>query len=278
MAVENRTSNTPVDDRSSTMVDVDLGLFDTLVPGASIVTISTLVGFILPRYETLGLFLLFWWVVAVVTSLLGGGIFADSTQWSKHDGSGMILLTGFPAMVVVRLCTWFHRSSKLRRFVHQKLPLSMLFALNAYRLDGLSIILPLSKGEIPKYLGLQMILLDALIGGSGLMLAVSIFVKGVGVVGVGWRRDFVWFWNSLGLYDLVSGYVVLILNYLQLGGSMITQPPLTMVGSHPIPLILLFQAPLAIVIHLMLLTSLDMILQEQSGVLPLRIRRIRQQQ
>lgn len=255
---------------------VDLGLFDTLVPLASILTIASLVGFILPRNELFGLFLLLWWTISVYISV-SGGLFESSSQWSHHDGNGMLLAIGLPAMVLTRLYTWFHTNPKLRRFFYKDLPLWMLFALNAYRLDGLSIVLPLSRGEIPKYLGFQMIVLDVMIGGSALVLAYLVRSKGVQSLATGWKRDFVWFWNSLGLYDLASAYFVLVLNYFQIGGSFLTEPSMAIVGVHPIPLIVLFQAPLAIAIHLYLLTCMEQIVEEQSGSLPLRIQRIRQQ-
>ena len=68
-------------------------------------------------------------------------------------------------------------------------------------------------------------------------------------------HDLVWFWNSIGLYDIVSCYTLLILNYLQIGPESITTPHLSMIGYHPLPLLVLFQAPLAILIHLYLLLT-----------------------
>ena len=68
-------------------------------------------------------------------------------------------------------------------------------------------------------------------------------------------HDIVWFWNSLGLYDLTSCYIILLLNFLQIGPNSITTPHLSIVGYHPFPLLLLFQAPLAILIHLYMLCT-----------------------
>ena len=76
-------------------------------------------------------------------------------------------------------------------------------------------------------------------------------------------RDVLWFWNSLGLYDVSSAYLVLILNVCGLGGSHITQPPLLpSLGKHPFPLLLLFQVPVAVALHILILTHIDELLKQ----------------
>ncbi len=251
-----------------------LGLFDTLVPIASIVTISVLVVYILPKQEHFGLFLLIWWAMSVFLSLRNN-FFGAVGEWSRNDGIGMVVLLGFAALVQAVLYIWFRTQPNLRVFLYKKVPLWSLFALHVYRLDGLSIIVPFGRGDVPKYLGLQMILLDVLIGATSIPLTWLVYTKGADALVSGWRRDLVGFWNSLGLYDLTSAYIVLIMNFWHIGGHYVTEPALSVVGFHPIPLILLFQAPLAIASHVVLLTSLDTIIEKQTTGLPLHIQRIR---
>lgn len=259
------------------MLDVaTLGLFDTLVPVASILTVSGLTALILPRQEGFGLFLLVWWVIVVAISLQDK-VFAKQNQWSRNDWMGLLLLIGFPLGVLVALYTWFRVRPAFRIFLYRNCPLWCMFAIHVYRLDGLSIIWPLMNGSIPKYLGLQTIFLDVLIGAMSIPLLWMTYWKGVGALEGGWQRDFVWFWNSLGLYDLASAYVILVMNFVRVGGSFVTDPPLTVVGFHPVPLIVLFQAPLAIGTHVFMLTSMDVIIQKQGSTLPLhaRLERVR---
>lgn len=253
------------------------GLFDTLVPVASIVTISVLVVYILPKQECFGLFLLIWWTTSVIISLRSN-LFVEAGKWSSYDWSGMVVLLSFPAMILCALYAWFQMQPKLRIFLYKEVPLWALFGLHAYRLDGLSIILPFWRGSIPKYLGLQMILLDVLIGATSIPLAWLTFSRGADAVASGWWKDCVWFWNSLGLYDLASAYIVLTMNFFQIGGAYVTDPALSTLGFHPIPLIVLFQAPLAVAIHILLLTSIESIIQNQTTGLPIHVQRIRRAQ
>ena len=254
-----------------------LGLFDTLVPLASIITIFVLVVYILPKQEYFGLFFLIWWLVSVFISLRND-LFAEVGKWSSHDWIGMVVLVGIPTLILGSLYAWFQTQPKIRIFLYKDVPLWILFGLHVYRLDGMSIILPCWRGNIPWYLGLQMILLDVLIGASSIPLAWLAYSRGADAVASGWLKDFVWFWNSLGLYDLASAYVVLIMNFSRIGGTMVTDPALSTVGFHPIPLIVLFQGPLAIAIHSLLLTSMDEIIHRQTIGLPLHIQRIRRAQ
>lgn len=254
-----------------------LGLFDTLVPIASIVTISVLVVYILPKQDKFGLLLLIWWSLSVFLSLQNN-FFKVVGEWSNHDWIGMVVLLGFPTVVMGVLYKWFRMQPNLRGFIYQKIPLWAMFGLHVYRLDGLSIIVPFWRGSIPKYLGLQMMFLDVLIGATSIPLVYLVYSRGAEAVSTGWKRDFVLFWNSLGLYDLTSAYVVLMMNFLKIGGSYVTEPALSRVGFHPIPLIVLFQAPLAIATHVLLLSSLDKFLEHQTAGLPLHIQRIRRTQ
>ena len=139
------------------MIDpAHLGLFDTLVPIASILTISVSVGYTLPKEDSFGIFLLLWWVLSVYLSLRND-IFLKVGEWSSHDGQGMLILIGIPAIALAKLYNWFQSSPRLRIFFYRDVPLWSLFALHIYRLDGLSIILPFWKGDIPKYLGMQIL-------------------------------------------------------------------------------------------------------------------------
>jgi len=270
-------------------------LFDTFVPLSSIVTIFIVVGFTLPRHEYFGLFWLVWWVIAVYVSLLSvdddesnnadnrGGLFPSSSMYNRV--SGVIVLIGLPLFMLFLLWMWWKlqgsstkhqnrwgRSRMIRlpkfdpikEFVLKHVPLWSMVAIHIYRLDGLSVLVPFWNGEVPTFVGYQTILLDVIMGITAIPLTYVLYVprksraRGGGIkmkLSPTFLRDALWFWNSLGLYDLSSAYVVFVLNVCGCGGSHITRPPLLpKLGRHPFPLLLLFQVPLAIAVHVLMLT------------------------
>ena len=246
---------------------VDLGLFDTLVPIASIVTIALLTIYTLPREQTLWLFLTAWWLISVFISL-SNSLFQNQSQWSyPRDCLGLLVLIGLPSLMLGILYTLYQTKSSVRNAI-LKAPLWALICLHIYRMDGASLLVPYIQGQVPKALGLQTLILDILIGVSALPIAWIVHTRGLKA-----NRQLIWFWNSLGLYDLTSAYLVLLLNYMQIGGSLLTEPPLSMAGFHPFPLIILFQAPLAIAIHVLFLTCTDILIYKQAGTLPLHRQR-----
>jgi len=246
---------------------VDLGLFDTLVPIASIVTIVVLTIYTLPREQTLWLFFTVWWVISVFLSL-SNSIFQNQSQWSHpRDCLGLMVLIGLPSLMLGILYTLYQTKNSVRNMI-LKAPLWALIALHVYRIDGASLLVPYLRGQVPKALGIQTLILDILIGATSLPIAWIVHTRGLKA-----NRQLIWFWNSLGLYDLSSAYLVLVFNYLGVGGRLLTEPPLSMAGFHPFPLIVLFQAPLAIAIHVLFLTCSDILVYKQAGTLPLHRQR-----
>ncbi|KAG7344942.1 hypothetical protein IV203_032473 [Nitzschia inconspicua] len=256
---------------------LNLGLLETFIPVSSIATVSVVVGFVLPRNQWFGLFLLVWWWLSVLISLSTtladgddkpddyddrGFLFASPSRWSSGDAWGMVVIVGGNAMVLCILYFWFHQKDcHLRRFFSQTIPLWGMIALNTYRLDGLSIIVPLYRGTIPTFIGFQTIVLDVWMGATAIPLAFLLHPKNLDtrrmVLTQQKLKQILWFWNSLGLYDLCSAFLIFLLNWAGVGGEWIVEPPLSRMGFHPFPLLILFQVPLAIAIHVLCLTHLD---------------------
>ena len=260
---------------SSSLVD-QIGLFDTLVPLASIATIFGVMGFFLSKHESsVAFFLLVWWTSSVIISL-NGSLFSHPDRWSDGDGYGILWIVVFMVGFISTLLLWIQRSHRLRLFLCKRVPLVGWIVIHTYRLDGLSILFPFLRGNVvPNLLGWQTIVLEVAIGAGSLPLAWWAY-QGT-FLSKPWKKDIFGLWNSIGLYDLFSAYVVLILNFLKLGGKHVTEPPLAFAGVHPLPLLILFQAPLGILTHIFLLYHLEEILDHQGigGRLPLHIRQIR---
>jgi hypothetical protein len=194
--------------------------------------------------------------------------------------------------VLGMLWMWFHHKGKrngskrlhaLKPFVLQKIPLWSMTALHIYRLDGLSLVMAYKHGKVPTFIGFQTIVLDVWMGATAIPFTFLLHPQwggGVDRLAASCRlRDAFWLWNSLGLYDLCSAYVILIANWIGVGGAWITEPPLSRLGFHPFPLLILFQVPLAIGIHVLCLTQMDALIEQQQspGELPLHVRRLRLQ-
>ena len=294
-------------------------LFDTFVPVSSIITISIVVGYTLPRHDYFGLFWLLCWTIAVIISLAGAkgegeGLFNTGGNNDTNDRIwGIIILVGIPLLMLLILYGWwkiqeedeqelsssllvrrkqqrgsnskrlFHVTIKpIRNFVLKYVPLWSMVAIHIYRLDGLSVVIPFwYNGRVPKFIGYQTIILDVIIGVTAIPFTYlfyspttksrfkskrSIIIQRRPSYAGPCIKDMFWLWNSIGLYDLCSGYLFLILNILNIGGpTYITEPSLLpQLGKHPFPLLLLFQVPLAISIHVLLLTNLDEIIKVQS--------------
>jgi hypothetical protein len=279
---------------------LNLGLLETCIPLSSIVTVSVVVGFVLPRQQPLGLFVLIWWWWSVLISLAtirggnnvdgdgtttqdeSGFLFESSMGWSTGDWRGVAVLVGSNVAVLGILYVWFQRPAGvgIQRFVLQRIPIWGMIALNIYRLDGLSIVAPFYHGTVPTFIGFQTIVLDAWMGATAIPLAFLSHPKFSErcrpLLGQQRLKEMLWMWNSLGLYDLCSAYFIFLLNWAGIGGEWITQPPLCKLGFHPFPLLILFQVPLAIAIHVLCLRYMDELMDQiPTNGLPLHIRRLR---
>ncbi len=222
----------------------------------------------------------------------GGGLFPSSSMYDRVLGVAVLVV--LPLFMLFLLWVWWKlqasstkhqnrwgRSRKIRlpqlapirEFVLKHVPLWSMVAIHIYRLDGLSVIAPFWNGEVPNFVGYQTILLDVIMGITAIPLTYLLYVprnskaKGSGFkmkVSPAFLKDALWFWNSLGLYDLSSAYVVFVLNVCGCGGSHITHPPLLpKLGRHPFPLLLLFQVPLAIAVHVLMLTNSEELMKHR---------------
>lgn len=286
-------------------------LFDTFVPISSILTVSIVVGFTIPKHEYFGLFWLIWWALAVVVSLQS----VDDDHHNENRGGpfssedrmkGLFVLLGLPTAMLLSLFVWWKKIERrlrpkqqgwlgrgqqflqsirpIRGFVLHNVPLWSMIAIHIYRLDGLSVVMSFWKGKVPNFVGYQTIVLDVIMGVTAIPLTYRLYVPRKRSVQwsastanswanrkkssrqskrVPFLRDALWFWNSLGLYDLCSAYLVFVLNVFGFGGPHIAEPPLLPeLGKHPLPLLILFQVPLAIAVHILMLTNMDELIRE----------------
>jgi len=245
-----------------------LRVFNAFVTTSSIATIVILLGVTMTKgQERFGLIFLTWWSISVLVSL--HGVVQNPQHWSQGDGRGILLLVGIPLMMsalVIRLC---YKNPSTKEFLQRQVPLWVYLSLHVYRIGGLLV--------LKSFLNLQ----------NGLFFQTALLHVAIGTVAMllirlqhRWDQSTYYslfrFWNWMGMYDLVSIYSLFFLNFFGVGPSIMTDPPLPTIGKHPYTLIVLFQAPLAIILHLFLVENGKKIIQHQGSDLPLHIRQIRQ--
>jgi hypothetical protein len=127
-----------------------------------------------------------------------------------------------------------------------------LIILQLNRLSGASIFYQYKVGgHLPKYVGMQTALLDIFIATTSIPLAMLVKRKGLRAF-----QDWAYIWHSIGLFDMLSAFLMRVMNFCGVGGDMITQPPVALLGFHPFALIIFFQQTLAIAVQLPLECSL----------------------
>lgn len=185
-----------------------------------------------------------WLGAALTASLIG--FFQNPTRFGADDLLGFLrfgtLMTVPP--IVFLLGMW--RSDQLRRLIGA-IPTPWLVGLEVYRLGGVIFLALLAAGQVPVWWGWSTGIADLLVGAMALPLAWGLARE------AGWAGPVALGWNLLGLADFAHaiGYVT-----LAFFGVISASPAPALIGLHPLALIALFQVPLAIIIHGLLLSRL----------------------
>lgn len=185
-----------------------------------------------------------WLGAALTASLIG--FFQNPTRFGADDLLGFLLfgtLMTVPPMIFL-LGMW--RSDQLRRLIGA-IPTPWLVGLEVYRIAGVIFLGLLAAGQVPVWWGVSTGIADLLIGATALPLAWGLARN------ARWAHPAAISWNLLGLADFAHaiGYV-----FLAFFGAIVAVPAPALIGLHPLALIALFQVPLAIIIHGVVLSRL----------------------
>lgn len=248
------------------------GPFIWFIPFTSIATICIITFYTIPKQQYLGLFIVIWWGSSCIISL-NNTFLSHPYQWSEGDWFGLLVLTGWPVLVLGTIMGMYKYNPSIRQCI-LNVPASTLIILQLNRLSGASVLYQYKVGgHLPKYIGIQTALLDILIAMTSVPLAWMVKNHGLHVTMV---RNWAHIWHSIGLFDVLSAAMMRVMNYLHLGGKWIAQPSVTLLGFHPFALVILFQQTLAMGVHLFFIINTDQCLeanQKQFMRLPVSIRK-----
>lgn len=258
-----------------------IGPFNWIIPLTSIITICIIGGYTLPKNQILGLFVILWWTASVLISLQNTFFHNKviTATWNYDtDWYGFLLMSIWPILIVSCLTGMYTFMPSIRKCILD-IPIWALLGIHCNRISGASIFYQYKiGGHLPYYIGLQTAIFDIIVSSTAIPLA--LWVKRYGLMQQQSSysikiHEWIWNWNILGLFDMISAWLMRIMNYYGIGGSTITQPAITILGFHPFALIILFQQTLAISIHLFFITRMKQIIQTNQKLymkLPMTIR------
>lgn len=178
-----------------------------------------------------------WLGVALTASLIG--FFRQPTQFGSDDLFGFALFGSIMTTPVIGFWLGMRRSMTFRQMI-AAIPTWWIVALQLYRIGGVVFVGFVVSGHVPFWWGMSTGIGDVLVG----VLAVPI-AWGM-VRAMAWAPRMALGWNLLGLADIGNAVVYVFLVFF---GAIIVHPAPVLIGMHPLALIALFQVPLAIITH-----------------------------
>lgn len=178
-----------------------------------------------------------WLSVALTASLIG--FFRQPTQFSADDLFGFALFGSI--MTIPVICFWVGmRWSALFRQMVATIPTWWMVALQVYRIGGVVFVGFVASGQVPFWWGMSTGIGDVLVGAMAVLVAWGL------ARATTWAPRMAIGWNLLGLADIGNAVVYVFVVFF---GVVTVYPAPVLIGMHPLALIALFQVPLAIITH-----------------------------
>ena len=186
-----------------------------------------------------------WLSVALIASSIG--FFESSTTFSPADVGGFVLFGTSMTVPVLGYVLGMWRSPQFRQLI-DALTTPWLVGLEVYRIGGVVFLVYAVADYVPGWWAMSTGIADIIIGVTALPIAWGL------VRATAWAYPVAIAWNLLGLADIMHaiGYVCVIFF-----GLSSVHPAPALIGAHPLALISLFQAPLALIIHGIVLRRLS---------------------
>jgi hypothetical protein len=231
-----------------------LGPFNAIVPGiAAMVALMAANDCYSRGQSIMAVVLVIWYGAAVFVSMQD--VFVESPFiWTDGDFPGFL---AYVSMSVLPLLVFIHCyqtfPSLANHFLNDMEPFHLI-ASQWYRVAGGVFLycyfgLGGERVSIRNGFALQTGILDVFIGMTAIPLSQYVKAKGLAKT-----RSIVVVWNILGLYDFVSSFPLVFANFL---GYYDPDHALSIVTFYPFSLIILYQVPIAIVIHTYMLVYID---------------------
>jgi hypothetical protein len=185
-----------------------------------------------------------WLGVALTASLMG--FFRQPTQFSADDLLGFALFGSLMTIPVIGFWLGMRWSMTFRQMI-AAIPTWWMVALQLYRISGVVFVGFVVSGHVPLWWGMSTGIGDVLVGVMAVPVAWGL------ARAMGWAPRVAIAWNLLGLADIGNAVVYVFLVFF---GVIIVHPAPVLIGMHPLALIALFQVPLAIITHAVVLGRL----------------------
>jgi hypothetical protein len=196
-----------------------------------------------------------WFALAVVLAKQDAFLISPTTWSGPEDFAGFVTFASLPIVPLLNFSILYRAIPQLQDYFLEEVPAWGMIGLQLYRVAGGCFLYVYLNGSMPNYVALQTGVLDLFIGLTAIPLAILVKRRGLRNVSA-----LVLVWNAIGLFDLVSTFAFFFASYF---GFYETEPALSIFGFYPFSLIVLFQMPLAMGIHILFLTQLQFMMPEE---------------
>jgi hypothetical protein len=197
-----------------------------------------------PAARYLTVFVWAWLAFALGLSLVG--FFGQADRFQRSDWPGFIAFAGLMFTLPTLFAVGMLRSATLRRLI-SRFSTAWLVGVQVYRTAGVVFLVLLAQGSLPYWFGWSTGVADILVGVTALPLAWALATRRA------WARPAALLWCVVGLLDFLNAVPYVVLSFL---GVIDPQPAPAMIGLHPLALVALFQVPLAMIFHAIVLVRL----------------------
>jgi len=197
-----------------------------------------------PTARYLAVFVWAW--LAFALGLSAVGFFGQADRFQRSDWPGFIAFAGLMFTLPTLFAVGMLRSAKLRRLI-SRFSTAWLVGVQVYRTAGVVFLGLLAQGHLPNWFGFSTGVADVLVGVTALPLAWALATRR------SWARPAAVLWCLVGLLDFLHAVPYVVLAFL---GVIDPQPAPAMIGLHPLALISIFQVPLAMIFHAIVLVRL----------------------
>lgn len=196
------------------------------------------------KYRPIGYGILTWFFIAFALAQIP--YFQNSQSWTPGDWKGFLAFGSLLMIPVLVLIIAWLKNQKFAAFLDQ-IPTWLLISTQVYRFAGIFFLVFYFQDKLPFEIGVVNGLLDIIVAASAIILALLVYKTGNKC------NKLVFTWNGLGLLDFMSAFTVVGLSFF---GLMSVSPAPTPMGLYPLTLISIFQVPLAMFIHIYLITRI----------------------
>ncbi len=165
-------------------------------------------------------------------------------EWQSGDLIGFMFFSILLMIPLAGLFIAWQKSSAFKNFL-DAVPTWVLVSTQAYRIVGLAFLFYYFQGALPFEVGFVSGVYDLLVASSAVVIAWLLYHKSIK------EKLFVVGWCGFGLLDFAVAFTIVGLSFL---GLIQLVPEPTAMAMPPLTIISIFQVPLAIFIHVYLIT------------------------